>query len=59
MVFLILLYYMWAQLNMKMLEEFNDPNIVKILGYCVEEDTVLIVYEFMHQGTLNDYLFSG
>nr|GEU57144.1 probable serine/threonine-protein kinase PIX13 [Tanacetum cinerariifolium] len=46
------------KLNIKMLEEFNDPNIVKILGYCVEEDTVLIVYEFMHQGTLTDYLFS-
>ncbi|KAM0044590.1 putative succinate-semialdehyde dehydrogenase (NAD(+)), protein kinase RLK-Pelle-RLCK-VIIa-2 family [Helianthus debilis subsp. tardiflorus] len=43
---------------MKLLEEFNDPNVVKILGYCMEEDSLLIVYEFMHQGTLNDYLFS-
>ncbi|PWA65736.1 protein kinase-like domain, Concanavalin A-like lectin/glucanase domain protein [Artemisia annua] len=48
----------WMQQNMKMLEDFNDPNIVKILGYCLEEYTVLIVYEFMHQGTLYDYLFS-
>ncbi|XP_035843325.1 probable receptor-like protein kinase At2g23200 isoform X3 [Helianthus annuus] len=44
--------------KMKLLEEFNDPNVVKILGYCTEEDSILIVYEFMHQGTLNDYLFS-
>lgn len=46
------------EFNMKNLEEFNDPNVVKILGYCVEKDLVLIVYEFMHQGTLKDYLFS-
>ncbi|KAI3754385.1 hypothetical protein L1987_54168 [Smallanthus sonchifolius] len=46
------------QLKTKILDKFNDPNVVKILGYCVEEDSVLIVYEFMHQGTLKDYLFS-
>ncbi|XP_076912552.1 uncharacterized protein LOC143570920 [Bidens hawaiensis] len=46
------------QQKMKSLEEFSDPNVVKILGYCAEEDSVLIIYEFMHQGTLNDYLFS-
>lgn len=47
------------KLNMKILEEFKDANVVKVLGYCVEEDSVLIVYEFMHQGTLKDYLFSS
>ncbi|GKC16829.1 probable serine/threonine-protein kinase NAK, partial [Tanacetum coccineum] len=45
-------------LNMKILEEINDPNVVKILGYCMEEDLVPIIYEFMHQGTLKEYLFS-
>ncbi|XP_076921838.1 putative serine/threonine-protein kinase PBL22 [Bidens hawaiensis] len=46
------------QQKMKSLEEFNNPNVVKILGYCAEEDSILIIYEFMHQGTLIDYLFS-
>ncbi|GJW46560.1 probable serine/threonine-protein kinase PBL1 isoform X2 [Tanacetum coccineum] len=46
------------KLNMKILEEINDPNVVKILGYCMEEDLVPIIYEFMHQGTLKEYLFS-
>ncbi|GKA79567.1 oxidation resistance protein 1-like protein [Tanacetum coccineum] len=47
-----------VMLNMKILEEINDPNVVKILGYCMEEDLVPIIYEFMHQGTLKEYLFS-
>ncbi|GKA09222.1 ribonuclease H-like domain-containing protein [Tanacetum coccineum] len=28
------------KLNMKILEEINDPNVVKILGYCMEEDLI-------------------
>ncbi|XP_076900763.1 putative serine/threonine-protein kinase PBL22 [Bidens hawaiensis] len=50
--------HMVNEMKMESLEEFNDPNVVKILGYCVEEYSVLIIYEFMHQGNLKDYLFS-
>ncbi|KAK9063978.1 hypothetical protein SSX86_017850 [Deinandra increscens subsp. villosa] len=36
---------------------FSHPNIVKVLGYCQENKKLLIVYEFMQKGSLDNYLF--
>uniref|UniRef100_A0A9I9DXH0 Protein kinase domain-containing protein n=1 Tax=Cucumis melo TaxID=3656 RepID=A0A9I9DXH0_CUCME len=34
----------------------NDPNLVKLIGYCVEGDQRLLVYEFMPLGSLDRHL---
>ncbi|KAF2937119.1 hypothetical protein DAI22_03g026500 [Oryza sativa Japonica Group] len=33
------------------------PNLVKLLGYCKEERELLLVYEFMPKGSLENHLF--
>nr|XP_011469771.1 PREDICTED: protein kinase 2B, chloroplastic-like [Fragaria vesca subsp. vesca] len=34
----------------------RHPNIVKLIGYCTEDDNRLLVYEFMPCGSLNNHL---
>ncbi|KAK1270618.1 hypothetical protein QJS04_geneDACA021612 [Acorus gramineus] len=33
------------------------PNLVKLIGYCLEEEHRLLVYEFMPRGSLENHLF--
>ncbi|CAL0308145.1 unnamed protein product [Lupinus luteus] len=33
------------------------PNLVKLRGYCIEDDQRLLVYEFMPHGSLENHLF--
>ncbi|XP_021659352.2 receptor-like cytoplasmic kinase 176 isoform X2 [Hevea brasiliensis] len=33
------------------------PNLVKLIGYCLEDDHRLLVYEFMPKGSLENHLF--
>ncbi|KAJ7964522.1 Protein kinase [Quillaja saponaria] len=33
------------------------PNLVKLIGYCLEDDQRLLVYEFMPKGSLDNHLF--
>ncbi|XP_043711561.1 probable serine/threonine-protein kinase PIX13 [Telopea speciosissima] len=35
----------------------SHPNLVKLLGYCVEDKELLLVYEFMQKGSLENHLF--
>ncbi|XP_024989961.1 receptor-like cytoplasmic kinase 176 [Cynara cardunculus var. scolymus] len=35
----------------------NHPNLVKLIGYCLEDDQRLLVYEFMPRGSLENHLF--
>ncbi|KAK4477811.1 hypothetical protein RD792_017074 [Penstemon davidsonii] len=35
------------------------PNLVKLLGYCSENNELLLIYEFMQNGTLYTHLFGG
>ncbi|KAJ4823928.1 hypothetical protein Tsubulata_009762 [Turnera subulata] len=39
------------------LGDLLHPNLVKLIGYCVEEDQRLLVYEFMPRGSLENHLF--
>ncbi|OAY58742.1 probable serine/threonine-protein kinase PIX13 [Manihot esculenta] len=41
------------------LGRLSHPNIVKLVGYCKENENFLIVYEFMQKGSLNYYLFAN
>eukprot|EP01018_Ginkgo_biloba_P037714 Gb_39620 [translate_table: standard] len=37
--------------------QLYHPNLVKLIGYCAEDDHRLLVYEFMKKGSLENYLF--
>ncbi|KAG7553838.1 Serine-threonine/tyrosine-protein kinase catalytic domain [Arabidopsis suecica] len=39
------------------LGQLDHPNLVKLLGYCLEEEHRLLVYEFMPRGSLENHLF--
>lgn len=45
------------QSEVKFLGKFSHPNLVKLLGYCWEERTFLLVYEYMQKGSLENHLF--
>ncbi|KAI3754384.1 hypothetical protein L1987_54167 [Smallanthus sonchifolius] len=42
-----------------MLKEFCHPNLVELIGYCLEGEQIFLVYEFMRNGNLKDLLWSG
>eukprot|EP00249_Psilotum_nudum_P022062 c28359_g1_i2 orf=259-1086(+) len=44
-----------AELNF--LGQLHHPNLVKLVGYCIEDDQRLLVYEFMQRGSLENHLF--
>ena len=42
---------------MNFLGRMSHPNLVRLLGYCLEERELLLVYEFMAKGSLENHLF--
>lgn len=45
------------QAEINFLGDLTHPNLVKLIGYCIEEDQRLLVYEFMPRGSLENHLF--
>lgn len=39
------------------LGDLLHPHLVKLVGYCIEDDQRLLVYEFMPRGSLENHLF--
>uniref|UniRef100_A0A5B6ZWE8 non-specific serine/threonine protein kinase n=1 Tax=Davidia involucrata TaxID=16924 RepID=A0A5B6ZWE8_DAVIN len=39
------------------LGQLHHPNLVKLIGYCIEDDQRMLVYEFMTRGSLENHLF--
>ncbi|KAK1360630.1 putative serine/threonine-protein kinase PIX7 [Heracleum sosnowskyi] len=39
------------------LGQLHHHNLVKLIGYCIEDDQRLLVYEFMTRGSLENHLF--
>lgn len=39
------------------LGQLYHPNLVRLIGYCVEDEHRLLVYEFMPRGSLENHLF--
>ncbi|KAG5564872.1 hypothetical protein RHGRI_000912 [Rhododendron griersonianum] len=39
------------------LGQLNHPNLVKLIGYCCEDEHRLLVYEYMASGSLENHLF--
>ena len=46
-----------CQAEVNFLGDHLDPNLVKLMGYCIEDDQRLLVYEFMPRGSLENHLF--
>ena len=44
----------WAEL--KTISRLHHRNLVALLGYCVEDDDLFLVYEFMGKGSLSQHL---
>ncbi|KAF3527082.1 hypothetical protein F2Q69_00050215 [Brassica cretica] len=51
-------YIAKLQCEVKFLGKFHHPNLVKLLGYCWEENQFLLVYEYLPKGSLENHLFS-
>ncbi|PKU60780.1 probable serine/threonine-protein kinase PIX13 [Dendrobium catenatum] len=49
-------YEEW-QSEVNFLGRLSHPNLVKLLGYCWEDRELLLVYEFMPKGSLENHLF--
>jgi serine/threonine protein kinase len=45
------------QSEVNFLGRLSHPNLVRLLGYCVEDRELLLVYEFMPKGSLENHLF--
>ncbi|KAJ0966754.1 hypothetical protein J5N97_023671 [Dioscorea zingiberensis] len=45
------------QSEVNFLGRLSHPNLVKLLGYCLEDKELLLVYEFMAKGSLENHLF--
>lgn len=45
------------QTEVVFLGQLKHPNLVKLVGYCCEEEHRLLVYEFMPRGSLESQLF--
>ncbi|RZS24783.1 hypothetical protein BHM03_00057891 [Ensete ventricosum] len=48
-----------ARNEMKVLRKMSHPNLVRLLGYCKEENSFHLVYEFMANGSLQDHLLES
>ncbi|CAD5173071.1 unnamed protein product [Musa acuminata subsp. malaccensis] len=45
------------QSEVNFLGRLSHPNLVKLLGYCLEDEELLLVYEYMARGSLENHLF--
>uniref|UniRef100_A0A2P2JDH2 non-specific serine/threonine protein kinase n=1 Tax=Rhizophora mucronata TaxID=61149 RepID=A0A2P2JDH2_RHIMU len=45
------------QAEVRFLGKFSHPNLVKLLGYCMDDRQFLLVYEHVPKGSLDNYLF--
>ncbi|KAG8376511.1 hypothetical protein BUALT_Bualt09G0071000 [Buddleja alternifolia] len=43
--------------EVSLLSRIHHRNLVQFLGYCQENDKSILVYEFMHNGTLKEHLY--
>lgn len=50
---------LFHQAEVDFLGRLQHPNLVKLLGYCYEGTELLLVYEFMQKGSLENHLFGS
>lgn len=49
--------YCLTQAEINYLGQLQHPNLVKLIGYCFEDEHRLLVYEFMPKGSMENHLF--
>ncbi|KAK3013551.1 hypothetical protein RJ639_009924 [Escallonia herrerae] len=47
---------LWEKPEVAHFQKLIHPNLVKMFGYCLEDDEFLLVYEYMKHGSLDNYL---
>ena len=50
---------LFLQAEVTYLGQLHHENLVKLIGYCSEDDNKLLVYEFMQRGSLENHLFKS
>ena len=48
-----------VQPEVNFLGRLSHPNLVKLLGNCWEDRELLLIYEFMQKGSLENHLFGS
>lgn len=48
--------YLTLTLKVTLLSRIHHKHLVKFLGYSQQDDSNILVYEFMHEGTLAEHL---
>lgn len=48
-----------VQAEVNFLGRLSHPNLVKLLGFCWEDQELLLIYEFMQKGSLENHLFGS
>jgi serine/threonine protein kinase len=48
---------MSTYLQVALLSRIHHRNLVPLIGYCEEEHQRILVYEYMHNGTLRDHIY--
>ena len=54
---LVFIIFFFLQTEVNYLGQLRHPNLVKLIGYCCEEEHRLLVYEYMASGSLERHLF--
>lgn len=44
-------------MQVTLLSRIHHRNLVQLIGYCREEESSMLIYEFMHNGTLKEHLY--
>ncbi len=44
---------------MKVMSQLRDPNIVRLLAACTEDEPLCMIVEYMENGDLNQFLFES
>nr|XP_043625069.1 probable serine/threonine-protein kinase PBL10 [Erigeron canadensis] len=52
--------FQYRHFDLEMMKKnYRHPNLVKLIGYCLEGEKLLLVHEFMHNGNFDELLGSG
>lgn len=51
--------HIYMQTEVFFLGQLRHPHLVKLIGYCYEDEHRLLVYEFMTRGSLEKHLFKS
>ncbi|KAJ7560841.1 hypothetical protein O6H91_03G002000 [Diphasiastrum complanatum] len=46
------------RVEVDMLSRLHSPYLLELIGYCADQDHRLLVYEYMHNGNLQEHLYS-